>query len=287
MANMDLSVIVVNYNARELLKGCLQSIYDNTRGINFEVIVVDNASRDGSGDAVSENFPQVKLIKNQENVGFGRANNIGLAIAEGEHILFLNCDTKVTRPYLEDMVATARKKSGLGALGVALYSSEYDSEPQPCYGQFPSLWQFLRWYTFVGNLFPLPAKKNRMNSGECGNPEKTDVVSGACLFIPKKVINDVGVFDEKFFMYFEEFDLCRRIKKAGYDVYFDPSKKIIHYGNKSAESPEFLAQKNSVLKQSILRYLKKHHNLLAYLIFIGALNLGSVLNYPQIAKRRR
>lgn len=276
MSNIDLSVIIVNYNAKKLLTGCIQSIYENTSGINFEVIVVDNASRDGSCDTVAADFPQVGLIRNKENMGFGRANNLGLSNARGEHILFLNCDTKITGPSLPSMVAAARKKSDLGAMGVALYNSESDTEPQPCYGRFPSVWRLLRWCTFIGGIFPLA--KDKAVPPRDGGLVKTDVVSGACLFVPRKVIEKVGIFDENFFMYFEEFDFCRRLKKAGYNVYFFPEVKIVHYRNQSASSSEFSGRKQKVLMGAALYYARKHHSPFAYFLFNALFQIEPFLN---------
>jgi GT2 family glycosyltransferase len=221
---MDVSVIIVNYNTKTLLKQCLMSVFEKTHDIDFEIIVVDNASHDGSQQMLKEDFPNVLLIESQENLGFGRANNEGIKIATGRNIFFLNPDTlllnnaiKILSDYLDENELT-------GACGGNLY----DAFMKPAHSydtKFPSI-------TYELRLYKLLSRKNR-EFNKTKNTFEVAHITGADLMVKKFVLDKVGVFSNQFFMYYEETELCFRIHKVGYKIIAVPFAKIQHLEGKS------------------------------------------------------
>ena len=232
---MDLSVIIVNFNTKELLGDCLSSIYKFTKGVNFEVFVVDNNSKDGSQAMVREKFPQVKLILNRDNLGFTKANNQGMKIARGNYILLLNSDTYLIENSFKKLLDEAKSLSTLGALGPQLLNQ--DKSIQQSTGFFPHLPQVFFWMSFIDDL---PGgqylKPYHVDHDSFYKKERqVDWITAAAILVPKNVIKKVSVLDEKIFMYGEEIEWCYRIKKAGYNIYFSPIAKIVHIGRGSSQ----------------------------------------------------
>ena len=232
---MDLSIIVVNWNTKKLLEDCLSSIYKYTKGITFEVIVVDNGSEDGSCQMVKEKFPQVKLIPNKDNLGFTKANNRGIKISKGKYIMLLNSDTYQIENALAKIVEKAESLENLGAMGPLLLNT--DRTIQQSGGYFPHLPQILWWMTFIddlpGGIILKPYHVDHDNFYR--KDQELDWYTGAALVVPKQVIKKVGPLDENIFMYGEDFEWCYRIKKAGYKIYFSPEAKIVHIGRGSSQ----------------------------------------------------
>jgi len=272
----NLSVIVVNWNTRKLLENCLFSIFKFTKGISFEVIVVDNGSIDSSPQMVKKKFPQVKLILNKENLGFTKANNQGIKVAKGKYILLLNSDTYLIENALGKLVKRAdglskrgptpkvvRPLRGLGALGPLLLNE--NRSVQQSVGFFPHLPQIFWWMSFIDDLprgdllRPYHVDHDSFYQKE----QPVDWVTGAAILVPKKVIQKIGGFDENIFMYGEEVDWCYRIKKAGFDVYFSPVAKIVHIGRGSTgQISQNAILQNRFLKHSIRRVQKMAERLL-------------------------
>lgn len=200
----DLSIIIVNYNDSKFLQDCLSSVYDKTRKISFEIIFVDNNSCDNSLEIVSKSFPRVKIIKNEQNLGFCKANNIGLKIYQGRYALLLNTDTIVKEGAFDQLVEFMDANPKIGACGPKLLNQ--DQTPQHQGGLF-------------NKKFWLSEK-----------PTRVDYVIGACIIVRREVIEKVGGLDENFFFSNDDLDWCRRIRKAGWDVYFLPQAEVIHYG---------------------------------------------------------
>ena len=230
---MDLSVIVVNWNTKKLLEDCLRSIFKFTKDVTFEVIVVDNGSKDGSQAIVKKKFPQVKLIPNKDNRGFAKANNQGIKTAKGKYILLLNSDTYLIENSFKKLVKKADEVDDLGVLGPLLLNE--DRSIQQSVGFFPDLPQIFWWMTFVDDLpggtvlKPYHVDHDYFYKSE----HEVDWVTGAAFLIPKKVVDEIGLLDEKIFMYGEDFEWCFRIKTAGVKVYFSPVAKIVHLGGGS------------------------------------------------------
>ena len=227
---MDVSIIIVNYNTKELILNCIQSIYEKTIGIDYEIIVVDNASVDGSQNMVMDIFKDVKLIYLKENIGFGRANNEGVKIATGKNILFLNSDTILLNNAIKTLSDFLNNNAKIGACGGNLYDENL--KPTHSYRRiFPSVLYELNYL-----LDRVPEKILFGRNSEHNYSNKTisvAYVTGADLMIKRTVIEKIGCFLDVFFMYFEETDLCLRIKKAGFQVFSVPEARIQHLECKS------------------------------------------------------
>ena len=205
----DLSIIIVNANNQRLLKECLQSIDKNTHKISFEIIISDNASTDGSQEMVKDDFPQVKLIENKENLGFAKANNQALKIYQGRYALLLNNDTLVKDSALDKMVEFMDQNQETGACGPKLLNTDGSTQHQ-------------------GGLLAKRFWKAK-------DPRPVDFIIGAALLVRKEVIDKVGMMDENLFFYNEDLDWCLRIRKAGWKIFFLPQAEIIHYGGQSSK----------------------------------------------------
>ena len=251
---MDLSIIIVNFNTRELLKECLKSLIVNGRWqmVNSEVIVVDNASKDKSPAMIKKNFPKVKLIENRTNLGFAQANNQGIKKAKGEYLLLLNPDTRVEPGSLEKLIQFAQKHPEAGIVGAKLINP--DGSVQPSVYHFPTLGRATReyWLSQEG-VYEKYAPKSK-------KAIEVEAVTGAAMLIPRKTIEKVGLLDERYFMYFEDLDYCRRIRQAGLKVYYLPEAEIIHHHGKSAakvgsKAYQYLTQSSKIYNGFIKYYL--------------------------------
>lgn len=244
------SVIVLSYNTRELLKGCLSSMYTHLRDVLFEVIVVDNASTDGSGVMVKENFPRTKVIANAQNAGFSKGNNIGELYAKGKYLLFLNSDTQVIDDSIISMVDFLEKNETIGIVGGFLKSPDKERQ-QRCFGNFYDL------HTVTLMLFG----GDRLLMRDQEKAQEVDWVSGGFMIIRHDLFKKLGGFDEHFFMYVEDMDLCWRAKKMGYKTYFYPLAKVVHRGQGSSNRTFAVLQ----IYQGLLYFYKKHRSYTSYL----------------------
>lgn len=304
---MDLSVIIVNWNTKKLLEDCLSSIYKYTKtrsfvelnstqddggegeGINFEVIVVDNGSEDGSPEMVKKKFPRVLLIPNKDNLGFAKANNQGIKIAKGEYILLLNSDTYLIENSLEKLVKKARslqnrgstppgvepQKGKLGALGPQLLNE--DRTVQQSAGFFPHLPQIFWWMSFLDDLpGGVILKPYHVDHDSFYKKEQTlDWVTAAAVLVPKNVIAKSGPLDDKIFMYGEDFEWCYRIKKASYQIYFSPAAKIVHIGRGSSNKIPTRAFVGEY--KGIIYFYQKHKGKISLQIVRLLLKIGALL----------
>jgi len=272
---MELSIIIVNFNTRQLLFNCLKSIFTETKNISYEVIIVDNGSTDDSLSFVKKHFPQVKIITNKKNLGFAKASNQGVTIAKGKYLLFLNSDTLILNKAIEKSLKFIIKNPQINILGCRLLNK--DRSIQPSIGFFPQLKQlflmmfFLDDIPFINRLMK-PYQQSRIDF-YCKTQE-VDWVTGAFLLLSKKVINKIGGFDEDFFMYNEEVDFCYRAKKEGFKVWFYHEPEIIHLKGKSSQE----GFKTAVLGeyQGLEKFYKKYQSSLAnqqlrFLLKFGAL----------------
>ena len=233
---MELSVIIVNYNVKHFLEQCLISAKKALEGIEGEIIVVDNNSVDGSVNLINKKFSDVVLIANKKNTGFSVANNQGIKIARGNNILLLNPDTVIQEDTLRKCLEFFDKNEDAGALGVKMYDGNGRFLPESKRGlPTPSV----AFYKIFGlaSLFPNSKTFGKYHLGYLSENEnhKVDVLSGAFMMIRKKVLNEVGLLDETFFMYGEDIDLSYRIKKGGYENYYFSKTNIIHYKGESTK----------------------------------------------------
>jgi GT2 family glycosyltransferase len=265
----DLTVVVVSWNVRDLLRRCLHSLLgrgdEEGDAPRPEVIVVDNASSDGSPQMVRDEFPQVQLIANEENRGFTAANNQGLALATqrhegaaaGRYLLLLNPDAEVVDDALETMVGYMEAHPQVGALGPQLYYP--DGRQQSSRRRFPTLVTALVESTVVQEWWPENRFLDRYYMADTDDDadQPVDWLVGACLLVRREVYEQVGGLDEGFFMYSEELDWCRRIKEAGWEIVYLPTAAVIHHEGKSSE--QVVPARHIHFQSSKVRYLQKHH----------------------------
>lgn len=275
---LDLSVIIVSYNTRNILHDCLKSLYKNTP-LKFEVIIVDNASTDGSIEMIKKNFPKVRLIVNKENKGFGGGNNQGSKIAKSDYLLLLNSDTVIKDDAIAKTLNYAKSQKNLGAISCQLLNK--DGSIQPSGGYFPNLANLITWQfglddlPIVGSIIQNLIKPVHPKLSFYTGPKKMDWVTGAFTIIPTKIYKQVGGFDEKIFMYAEELELCYRIKKRGYEVRYYPKFSITHLGGKSGGTKLALQSEIKGIKYFFTKHRQAWQLPLVNLVFL----IGSSLRY--------
>jgi GT2 family glycosyltransferase len=258
---VTLSAIVVGYNGRDLLARCLDSLLEDADGLGVEVIVVDNASHDGTPEMVTERFPTVRLIVNQENVGYGGALNQGIAQARGRYLLVLNQDVAVRPGALQALLDFATTHPLAGAVGPRL---EYED------GRFQhSAFRFPDWkqafFGFFDGLVPLDSEVNgRYPPEQQYRAFVAEHLLGACLLLRREALDQVGAFDPTFFMYYEETDLCVRLTRAGWRSYFVPAARAMHVSAASTSaSPERMSIE---FHRSQAIFYRRHWGLGGYLL---------------------
>ncbi len=272
-AAVDLSILIVSWNVAPLVQRCLQSIAQQSvptdrlhvrqltapaaRGATLEVIVVDNASRDDTITMLAAEFPWVQVIVNADNAGFSRANNQAFAASRGTAALFLNPDTEVSPGALATLLAYLCAHPDVGVLGPRLRYP--DGSVQSSRRRFPTLTTALFESTLLEQWWPHNrfARAYRLEDVPDGHTQDVDWLVGACLLIPRRVLEQVGTWDEGFFMYSEELDLCRRIRGAGWRLVYVPQAEIIHYEGKSSE--QVVAARHVRFQTSKVRYFNKYH----------------------------
>lgn len=254
---IDVSIIIVNWNTKDLLVDCINIIKDQIKTIKFEIIVVDNNSTDGSQSEIRKKFKDVLLITNDENLGFSKANNIGLKYTNGKYICLLNSDTAVLDNALDKMYAFMEQNKNTGILGPAILND--DQTVRKTCRTFPNLRTEFNWAFRLDKIFP-NKKFSAMDLMTYFPHDKTlsvDVVPGSCMFIRKEVIDSEGMLDERFFFYAEDVDICIRYKKKGWNIIYFPDAKIIHYGGRSTSKAPLRFAKQLLIAN--IQYWKKHY----------------------------
>ncbi|MDO8785223.1 MAG: glycosyltransferase family 2 protein, partial [Syntrophales bacterium] len=225
---MDVSIIIVNWNTKDLLRNCLDSICKTVRGITYEIIVVDNGSSDGSLEMLRENFPQGHVIKNTENRGFGAANNQGLRSMTGRYALLLNSDTLLTETAVYELLSFMEANPEAGMVcGQLLHA---DGRKQNSIASFPGLLTLLTNAALLEYVWPKRFPSKRYVWRE---PIEIDSGIGACLLVRKKAVDKVGMFDERYFFFFEETDWVYRMRCSGWKIFHVPSAFIYHLQGQS------------------------------------------------------
>lgn len=269
---MQLSIIIVSYNTSKLLGECIGSVFKNTKRIRFEIIVVDNNSVDDSVGMLKKKYPNIRLIENKSNVGFGGANNQGLGAAKGKYILFLNSDTLVKGEALNEMINFMDDDKKIGVLGPKLLLKDGSIQPWAI-SYNPNILRslaekplgFLGKYFSNNKFFKIIAYLFTLRFWEHDETKEVDWVTGAALLMRKSILDRIGGFDTNFFLYFEDVDLCYRTKEAGYKVFFFPGSEIVHYGGSSVTSS---SRQKEYYYQSQKYFYKKHYSLLSRVALI-------------------
>jgi hypothetical protein len=230
MPNPDLSICIVTYKTRALLAECLTSIYQNTRQTQFEIIVVDNASRDGTLEMLRDEFPAARVIANDRNAGFAKPINQALRVSQGRYALLLNNDTLVLPDALDRLVAFADAHPEIGICGPKVLSRDGTLQKQ-CRRSYATPWDLFCYFTGLSALFPRSPLFARylMTYRDENETHPADAVSGSCMLIRRAVIEQIGLLDERFFAYQEDADYCFRAQRAGWQIYYYPQAQIIHY----------------------------------------------------------
>lgn len=255
---MDVSVIIVNYNTKELTKSCINSIFEETSGVAFEVILVDNASTDGSA-GIFEKDDRIKFVKSGENLGFGRANNVGAKHSVGKYLFFLNSDTVLVENIVKVFYDYMEEHEEYAACGCNLVDSE--GREVVCHGNLPSLFAEILCNP-IGRVFS-SYYKNTLSIGQTisyGNITDTGYISGADIFIRAAIFEQFKGFDPNIFMYFEETDLFARMKKKGLKFCVIPDHKIIHLvgGSFNRDKKKQLVR-DKMFEESHIYYYRKNH----------------------------
>lgn len=277
---MDISVIIVNYNTCALTCRCLDSIFANSRGVQFEVIVVDNDSQNDESKQVLRQYHGIRYVQSDTNVGFGKANNLGFTYATGRYVLFLNSDTYLLNDALSAFVHEFDTlPDNVACVGAQLYSD--DGKPNNSFSDLPSLC----WYAkAVGGIFLYPFRRQRKNNQVADvtvptNPYEVPYAIGADLCVRREVIEKCGLFDPDFFMYYEDSEMQARYRRAGYRSMIVPSPKIVHLecaSNKSEQPKQYPAITRKWFLQSQALYFKKEYSLPYYWIY----RIISLFSFP-------
>jgi len=232
----QISIVIVSYNVRHFLSQCISSILNSICNVEFEIIVVDNNSKDNSCEFIKNNFPNVKLIENKDNLGFGKANNIGFSVSNGKYVLILNPDTIISPDTLQTMYEFMENNIDVGIAGCKVLNSD-GSFQLACRRGFPTPWASFTKLFGLQKIFPnlkLFGKYN-MTFKSIDESYQVDAVIGAFMFVNKEVIDRINGFDEKYFMYGEDIDFCKKANLLGYKTYYVHTTTIVHYKGESTK----------------------------------------------------
>lgn len=284
-----LDVLIVNYNTARLLRPMFEACEQAIKGLQARYWVVDNASQDDSVALLRNEFPQAGLEVNTQNVGFGRANNQLLPHVTGDYVLLLNTDAFVAPDTLQCTLAYMQANPSCGVLGVRLVGMEGDLQPSCRY--FPTPWNVFLSRTGLGRFFPGTRMVDDM-AWDHASVRECDWVPGCYYLVRREVLDQVGLFDPRFFLYYEEVDHCRRVKTAGWQVVYFPDTTVVHVGGESAKSAGKLSESGRQLSalqvESELLYFRKHHGLPGLALHLILATVGTCyLTLKNTLKHRR
>jgi len=261
------SIVIVNWNGRDYLMQCLASLFAEKCPYPLEVIVVDNASSDGSVETVARNYPRVQLIRNTTNLGFARANNIGISMATGKYIGLINSDVKVLPDCLNQLTRYQEEHPDVAMVGPRVIGGDGTLQ-RSCRG-FPTVWNMFCRALALDSMFPgsrcvTGYSLRHWPQNDCRN---VDILSGCFWLVRRKALDEVGLLDQSFFMYGEDMDWCRRFWNRGWKLVFVPAAEAIHYGGaSSANAPvRFYIERH----RADLQYWRKHHSSFAVTCYFG------------------
>lgn len=255
--NIDLSIIIVSLNTKDLLQQCLQSIDETTHKTVFEIWVIDNGSTDGSVEMIMQKFPAVRLIRNDSNLGFAKANNLGIRASRGRYVCLINSDVVVLNHCLDQMHDYMEQNPTAGMIAPKILNSDMTLQIS-CYGS-PNFWNSLCHALGMYKIFP----QTRWLAGTYrkywpyDTTRSVDAISGCFCMARREAIGQAGLLDENFFMYMEDFDWCKRVREAGWEVFYFPGPQAIHFGGGSTgnASAKYMIERN----RAMLHYWHKHY----------------------------
>lgn len=275
---MDVSVVIINWKSKDYLRQCLNSLQATAKSVSYEVIVADNASFDGSREMVETNFPGVRFLQYRKNYGFGRANNIAFREASGEHVLFLNPDTELLTDAVGGMSTFLRHNPAYGAAGCRLRNGD-GSIQMTCARGFPTVRRQFNELAMLNRLFPWSPAFETVELRHWDHRDSRDVecISGACMMVRAEDFRELGGYDEQFFMYGEDVDLCYRLRKAGKSMRYLAGEQVTHFGGGSSAAAGETYR--SALRQRDANYyfMRKHYGALRSLGYRAAVGAGATI----------
>jgi N-acetylglucosaminyl-diphospho-decaprenol L-rhamnosyltransferase len=252
---IDLSIIIVNWKSKDFLHKCIESICQHTKALSFEMVVIDNASFDGCGEMLAQHFPSVRFIQSNENLGFSRANNLAFNASRGDAVLFLNPDTELVGPAINELFNVLSHNLNVGAVGAKLLNSDGTLQLS-CIQSFPTVANQILDADILRRLFPrlwLWGMAPLFISSE--TPSEVEAIVGACVMLKRSVFETVGGFDPGYFMYAEDIDLSFKVRQAGFKSYFVPRATLKHFGGGSSQSARSYFA-SVMMKESVYRFFK-------------------------------
>lgn len=290
MQRTDLTISIVTYNSKNVLKDCIDSIACTIKGMSYEIIVVDNCSEDGTSDLVKKLYPSIKLIENRDNVGFGRAHNQAFKVSMGRYFLILNPDTIVFPEAVNKMVKFMDSNDRTGVVGCKIFWDDDKNFMFPDL-RIHSLKTALFQFTPFCRFFPNSALskwywKSAYRLWSANKPVKVEGVTGGLMLVRTEAFKSAGMFDENFFLFFEEHDLLKKIKKAEWEIYYIPDAAIQHYFEESCRNSDIDIGK--VYLQSALYYYRKHYSIFGFLLIKSLLAFSRFLLFvgPKFFNKR-
>ncbi len=281
---VDVSIVIVSWNTRDILRNCLQSIFSEARRVAFEIILVDNHSADGSADMVATEFPQVRLIRNADNLGFAAANNQGIAVASGRYVLLLNSDTVILDGAIDKAVHYADSRPRAAVVGCHTLGPKGNLQYN-CF-QFPSLLNLALSLTRLQTMFWYNRFFGRARLGwwDYSTERAVDAVAGCFMLARRAAIDEVGPMSEEYFMYSEDTDWCWRFRRAGWHVMYTPDATIRHLGRcSSSQAPMDM---HLLERRSLLMFLEKKSGRIVRWLANGMFCAASLLRLPVLAVQR-
>jgi len=270
---MTLSILIVNWKSKDYLKKCLYSISDTCRHLSPQVIVVDGGSFDGCAEMLRDDFPEVEFIQSEENIGFGRSNNLGFQKAHGEALLLLNPDTELKPGAVDALLNELRDNRSAGLVGARLLNSDGSLQyvavhplPTPWNAAFDSSWSRRRWW-------------NRRGRRDTRETFEVQAVSGACMMLRASIFRKLGGFDPRFFMYAEDMDLCYRIHKLGLRILHAPHAVIIHHGGGSS-STQFSKFPAVMIREALYHFFLFNHGQTSAIAYRTLITVSALLRIP-------
>ena len=253
LESLDLSIVILNFNTKEILLDCLSSVYEQTSDIDFEVIVVDNASKDGSAEAAKQLFPQISLIINDTNLGFSAGNNKGIRISQGRYIVLLNSDTFLTENCFGKIVHYLDNHTEFHICSPEINDETNRGLPMRHWEDKPidAVYRILGFYSF--------SRDGTQMIG--GKPREVETIGGQCFVVRRSVFEKIGLLDETYFLYNEEDDFCRLARKSGYRICYFPETSLIHLLAKSTHLPEIREKVITETYKSDLNFYSKHYTM--------------------------
>jgi N-acetylglucosaminyl-diphospho-decaprenol L-rhamnosyltransferase len=277
---MDLSIIIINWNSAEYVKSCLGSLFKNTKGIDFEVIVIDNGSFDSCESIIRNQFPKVRFFQSNDNLGFAKANNYGSEKATGEYLLFLNPDTEIIDDVVAGMLSMIKTLQNAGVLGCRLLNSDRSLQAS-CIQLFPTILNQVFDSDIINRWLPVLSTGRVEYSKR--EPTKVQVIPGACMMIRKKIFEEVGKFSPEYFMYTEDLDLCYKAHQAGYSNYYTGAFSVIHHGGGSSHQRKENSYGNIQMRESIFKFFQKTRGKFYAGLYKKAMLLNGVMRFGMLS----